>query len=147
MLTHCCNQRFYATVISTYVPNEYPKWVNGVLVRNAEAKLARREALAEALAAARAAEPIRPPSPAGIRMRRTRERRREGKMSIAFDISVAQIEALGYGRVYRSYHAERCGRSGSGCMSLAGPPDPILPRPNALIETNGFGRAIGHRGS
>jgi hypothetical protein len=69
MLTHCCNQRFYATVISTYVPNEYPKWVNGVLVRNAEAKLARREALAEALAAARAAEPIRPPSPAGCAAR------------------------------------------------------------------------------
>jgi hypothetical protein len=77
-----------------YVPIEYPKWVDGVLVRNVEEKQARREALTEAEAAAHAAELTRPPSPAGIRMRRTRERRREGKLSIRCDISTDQIEAL-----------------------------------------------------
>jgi len=54
----------------------------------------RRAALAQAAEAARVAELIRPPSPAGIRMRRTRERRREGKLSIRCDISAVQIEAM-----------------------------------------------------
>jgi hypothetical protein len=35
-----------------------------------------------------------PPSPAAIRMQRSRERRREGKRTIPCDISTAQIEAL-----------------------------------------------------
>jgi hypothetical protein len=38
--------------------------------------------IAEAADAARAVELNRPPSPAGIRMRRTRERRRESRLSI-----------------------------------------------------------------
>jgi hypothetical protein len=80
--------------MSNYVPIEYPKWVDGVVVRNVEEEQARREALEEAAAAVRAAELARPPSPAGIRMRRTRERRRAGKMSIRVDVSVAQIEFL-----------------------------------------------------
>jgi hypothetical protein len=77
-----------------YVPIEYPKWVGGVLVRNAEEERALQAMLSEAAEAARAAEPTRPPSPAAIRMQRTRERRRAGKMSIRCDISAAQIEAL-----------------------------------------------------
>jgi hypothetical protein len=78
---------------SNYVPIEYPKWVGGVLVRNADEEQAHR-ALTEAVEVALAAEPTRPPSPAAIRMQRTRERRRKGKMSLRFDISAAQIEAL-----------------------------------------------------
>jgi hypothetical protein len=77
-----------------YVPIEYPKWVNGVVVQNEGQELRLRAALAEAAAATRAAELTRPRSPAGIRMRRTRERRREGKMSIRIDISTGQIEPL-----------------------------------------------------
>jgi hypothetical protein len=77
-----------------YVPIEYPKWVGGVLVRNADGERAHRAALTKAADAARAAEHARPPSPAAIRMQRTRERRRKGKMSLRFDISAAQIEAL-----------------------------------------------------
>jgi hypothetical protein len=48
----------------------------------------------EAFAEARTPEILKPASPAGIRMRRTREWRREGRMSIRCDISAAQIEAL-----------------------------------------------------
>lgn len=77
-----------------YVPNEFPKWVHGVVVQNAAEESAQRAALPEAAVAAGAAELARPPSRAGIRMRRTRERRREGKLSIRVDISVRQIEAL-----------------------------------------------------
>jgi hypothetical protein len=77
-----------------YIPIEYPKWVDGVLVRNAEEEQAHRAALAEAAEVARATQLTRPPSPAGIRMRRTRERRREGRMSIRCDISEVHIEAL-----------------------------------------------------
>jgi len=80
--------------MSNYIAIEYPKWVDSVLVRNAEEERARREVLNEAAAAARAAELARPPSAAGIRMRRTRGRRREGKLSIRCDISTDQIEAL-----------------------------------------------------
>jgi len=82
------------SVMHTYIPIEYPKWVDGVIVRNAEEERLHREALNEAATAARAAELARPPSPAGIRMRRTRERRREGRMLIRCDVSTEQIEAL-----------------------------------------------------
>lgn len=76
-----------------YVPTEYPKRVDGVLVQNAAEEQAHRAALLE-LAVADAV-PFPPlPSPASVRMRRTRERRREGKLSIRVDISVRQIEAL-----------------------------------------------------
>ena len=49
--------------MSSYVPIEYPKWVTGVLVQNAEEEQARRAALAEAAEVARAVELNRPPSP------------------------------------------------------------------------------------
>jgi hypothetical protein len=75
------------TVTPNYTPIEYPKWVDGVPVRNADEERAHRAALAEAADAARAVELARPASSAGIRMRRTRERRREGRMSIRCDIS------------------------------------------------------------
>ena len=39
-------------------------------------------------------EVARLPSPASVRMRRTRERRRAGKLSIRCDISANQVEAL-----------------------------------------------------
>jgi hypothetical protein len=79
-MTNCSNVR----VMPNYVPIEYPKWVDGV--QNAEEERARRLALAEAVEMASAAELARTRSPAGIRMRRTRERRREGKLSIRCDI-------------------------------------------------------------
>ncbi len=77
-----------------YVHIEYPKWVSGVLVYSAEEETALRAAPAEAAAAIRADALVQPLSPAGIRMRRTRERRREGKRAILCDISAVQIEAL-----------------------------------------------------
>jgi hypothetical protein len=77
-----------------YIPIEYPKWVDGVLVQNAAEEQARLAVFAESAAAVRAAELALPPSPANIRMRRTRERRREGKLSIRCDISSVQREAL-----------------------------------------------------
>ncbi len=77
-----------------YVPIEYPKWVCGVEVQNAAEELAHRAALAEAAAAARAEKLARPPSPAAVRMRRTRARRGEGKLAIRWGLSAAQIEAL-----------------------------------------------------
>jgi hypothetical protein len=83
-----------ANMLTNYIPIEYPKWVDGVLVQNAEEEQSHRAMLAEAAEQARAVELNRPPSPAGIRMRRTRERRREGKLSICCDISTDQIEAL-----------------------------------------------------
>jgi len=42
--------------MSNYIPIEYPKWVNGALVRNVEEERARRKALAEAAEVARASE-------------------------------------------------------------------------------------------
>jgi hypothetical protein len=77
-----------------YIPIEYPKWIDGVLVQNAAEEDAHRAKLDEAAVAARAAELARPPSSAGIRMRRTRERRREGKLSVRCEISSVQIAAL-----------------------------------------------------
>jgi hypothetical protein len=77
-----------------YIPIEYPKWVDGVLVQNAAEEKAHRAAMAYAEAAARSAEIARPPSPAGVRMRRTWERGREGRMSIRCDVSTDQIKAL-----------------------------------------------------
>jgi hypothetical protein len=64
------------------------------LVWSAKEERARLEALNEAAAAARVAELARPPSPADIRTRRTRERRCKGKLSIRCDISNNQILAL-----------------------------------------------------
>jgi hypothetical protein len=84
-------------VMPNYIPIEYPKWVNGVLVQNATEERALRAMRSEAAEVARAAELTRPPSLAGIRMRRTRERRREGKLSIRCDVSTDQIEALSKG--------------------------------------------------
>ena len=63
-------------VMSNYIPIGYPKWIDGVVVRNLEEEQAHRATLTEAAKAARAAELTRLPSPAGIRMRRTLERRR-----------------------------------------------------------------------
>ncbi len=76
-----------------YIPIEYPKWIDGVVVQNAAEEQEHRAALAET-ADARNAGLIRPPPPASIRMRRSRERRREGKLSIRCDVSSVQIEAL-----------------------------------------------------
>jgi hypothetical protein len=82
------------SVMRGYVPIEFPKWIDGVLVQNAAEEQAHRAALAETAAVTRVAELPPSPSPAGIRMRRTRERRREGKLSIRCEISTVQIEAL-----------------------------------------------------
>ena len=77
-----------------YIPIEYPKWVDGVVFQNVAEEEAHLASLAESAASVRADELARPTSPATIRMRRTRERRREGKLSIRCDISTVQIEAL-----------------------------------------------------
>jgi hypothetical protein len=80
--------------MSNYIPIEFPKWVGGVLVQNGGEERALRAMLSEAAEVPRAVEPTRPPSPAAIRMQRTRERRREGRMSVRCDISTDQIQAL-----------------------------------------------------
>ncbi len=77
-----------------YIPIEYPKWVNGVVVQNAAEEQAYRSSLADAEEPTLSTEVARHPSPAGIRMRRTRERRREGKLSIRCEVSTVQIEAM-----------------------------------------------------
>ncbi len=77
-----------------YIPIEYPKWVDGVVVQNAAEEQAYRSRLADAEQPTLSAEVARHPSPAGIRMRRTRERRREGKVPIRCDISAHHIDAL-----------------------------------------------------
>ncbi|HEY4044451.1 MAG TPA: hypothetical protein VGM32_21770 [Rhodopila sp.] len=78
-----------------YVFHEYPKWVGDVLVENAAEERAHRLTLADGMGSAAFAPPVNTPSPAAIRMRRSRERRREGKRTIRCDISIAQIDALG----------------------------------------------------
>ena len=80
-----------------YVPIEYPKWVGCVVVHRAAEEQAHRAALGEAAATAPTAELTRSTSAAGIRMRRTRERRRAGKLSIRCDISTEHIQALTIG--------------------------------------------------
>jgi hypothetical protein len=82
------------SVMRSYVPIEYPKWIDGVVVQNAAEEQTLRATMPEPAAAVGAAESAPTPSAAGIRMRRTRERRREGKLSIRCDVSIAQIEAL-----------------------------------------------------
>lgn len=74
-----------------YVFQEFPKWVGDVIVENAAEERARLLAGGVAVAVA---QPSNAPSPAAIRMRRSRERRREGKRTILCDISTTQIEAL-----------------------------------------------------
>ena len=77
-----------------YIPLEYPKWVDGVVVQNAVEEQAPRGTVAKPTSSACAAERVRLPSPASIRTRRTRERRREGGLSFRCDISFAQRETL-----------------------------------------------------
>jgi hypothetical protein len=77
-----------------YVPIEFPKWVGDLLVNNAEEEAALRAALAKPASADRADGPVRLLSSAGIRMRRTRQRRQEGRQIVSLDLSAAQIEAL-----------------------------------------------------
>lgn len=77
-----------------YVPIEYPKWVDGVLVQNAAEERSHRAALAKVAAVARAAELVRAPSPAAIRMRRSRKRRRAGQRCVSFVVCDHEIEAL-----------------------------------------------------
>jgi hypothetical protein len=77
--------------MAAYVFQEYPKWVGDVLVENAAEERAHLLAAGVAVAVA---QPSDVPSPAAIRMQRSRSRRREGKRTIPCDISTAQIEAL-----------------------------------------------------
>jgi hypothetical protein len=79
--------------MAAYVFREFPKWVGDVIVENAAEERALLLGLAEDVAVA-VAQPSNVPSPAAIRMQRSRERRREGKRTIPCDISAAQIEAL-----------------------------------------------------
>ena len=109
-----------------YVPFEYPKWIGDVLVRNSAEESALRGTPAKVVAAVRATELARPPSPAGLRMRRTRERRRESKLSIRCEISTVHIEALANAgfidpamRDDRAEVAQAVGRS-LDCLSRSG---------------------------
>jgi hypothetical protein len=77
-----------------YMPIEYPKWVDGVLLKNEAEEQAHRTPVAEAAEVARAAELARPPSPAAIRMRRSRKRRRAGQRCVPFVVCDHEIEAL-----------------------------------------------------
>jgi hypothetical protein len=65
--------------MAAYVFQEFPKWVGDVLVENAAEE--RALLLAEGVAVA-VDQPSNVPSPAAIRMQRSRERRREGKRTI-----------------------------------------------------------------
>jgi hypothetical protein len=78
----------------TYVPIEYPKWVDGVLVNNAAEEQAHRAALVESAAVARATELARMPSPAAERMRLARQRQRDGIRVIPFEVRDEEIEGL-----------------------------------------------------
>jgi hypothetical protein len=82
--------------LATYVFQEYPKWVGGVLVQDADEERAHLLGLAETRRAA-VAQLATAPSAAAVRMRRSRERRREGQRTILCDISAAHIEALAAG--------------------------------------------------
>jgi hypothetical protein len=73
---------------------EYPKWVGDVVVQNEAEDRAQLAAIAALTCPAEATQtpPLR--SPAAVRMRRSRERRRDGKRTILCDILADQIEAL-----------------------------------------------------
>jgi hypothetical protein len=86
-------QMLRRTSMAAYEFQEFPKWVGNVLVESAAEERALLLELAEGVAVA-VAQPSNVPSPAAIRMQRSRERRREGKRTIPCDISTAQIEAL-----------------------------------------------------
>ena len=73
---------------------EYPKWVGDVVVQNEAEERAQLAAMAALTDPAEAMQAPPPRSPAAIRMRRSRERRRDGKRTILCDISADQIEAL-----------------------------------------------------
>jgi hypothetical protein len=73
---------------------EYPKWVRGVVVQNEAEERAQLAATAALTGAAEATQTPPSRSPAAIRMRLSRERRRDGKRTILYDISADQIEAL-----------------------------------------------------
>jgi hypothetical protein len=75
--------------MAAYVFQEFPKWLGDVIVENAAEERAHLLAVAAAVA-----QPSGVPSPAALRMQRSRERRREGKRTIPCDVSTAQIEAL-----------------------------------------------------
>jgi hypothetical protein len=101
--------------MAAYVFLEFPKWVGNVLVESAAEE--RAHLLAEGVAVG-VVQPSNAPSPAALRMQRSRERRRQGKRTIRCDISAAQIEALaevarGIGRMMDRL-AHECGR-GTQC--------------------------------
>jgi hypothetical protein len=120
-----------------YVPIEYPKWIDGVVVQNAAEEQAHRAALERAASAVtvqaapppsgKIAEPMqidavsarivelltakpaapaesaeevcnpglaRPPTPAAERMRRARQRRRDGMRVIPFEVRDDEIGGL-----------------------------------------------------
>jgi hypothetical protein len=79
---------------STYVFQRYPIWVDGVIVHDEAEELAHRTALAEAAADARRAALAQPPSSAALRMRRSRQRRRDGYVRVQFNITARQVEML-----------------------------------------------------
>ena len=76
---------------------EYPKWVNGVIVQSAAEEKEVLATLQRPTTTSTNAKPVLPPSSAATRMRRSRERRKEGKRAVRFDISVDQIKVLVWG--------------------------------------------------
>ncbi len=115
-----------------YIPTEYPKWVDGVVVQNAAEESAHRTEPPKSAGAAR------PLSLAGIRMRRTRKRRREGQLSIRCDVSTVQIETLARSGFTGPCPGERCGRGRArrssyrrfgGNQSRPPGPSPVSSRP------------------
>jgi hypothetical protein len=73
---------------------EYPKWVGDVVAQNEAEERAHLAAVAALTGSAEATQIVPSRSHAAIRMRRSRERRRDGKRTILYDISADQIEAL-----------------------------------------------------
>ena len=77
-----------------YAFREFPKWAEGVLVQDEAEELALRAKLSEAAVEARQADPVRMPSPAAVRIRRSRERRRAGKLIVRCGVTHDQIVAM-----------------------------------------------------
>lgn len=73
---------------------EYPKWIGNVVFNDATEEAAHLATLGACVDATPIAPVQSLPSPAAIRMRRTRERQRENKRVILCDISEVQIEAM-----------------------------------------------------
>jgi hypothetical protein len=78
----CMYKPVMSTLMVGYVFQEYPKWVGSLLVQDAAEEKTLRVAMAQAAVETRPTNLGRPPSAVALRMRRTRERKKEGRRAI-----------------------------------------------------------------